>query len=308
MSGAKRFGGAYSPGAAQTGSGAPRPPSPPKSPLAGLKPRKTSLRGRLLYLWPSFYWIGILSAMLQGDGGGLLWMLGAYALLMFGAWLTNEGVAAAMAYEEREVARPPAFPRKLLGGAAIALGVAGGVIFGTGGAFLGAILNGAAMGAAAFAAHVLAFGLDPMKSKGLDHVDEAERERVANALDEAEAVIAEMSRAASRFDDRALTDQVAALADAARKVLARIAADPRDMRRSRKFLRVYLTGARDATLKFAETWDKVGDPETREKYETLLTDMKGQFDDKADALLLDDRTDLDIEIDVLRKRLEREGV
>ena len=40
----------------------------------------------------------------------------------------------------------------------------------------------------------------------------------------------------------------------------------------------------------------------------LLTDLEESFGQKTRKLLLDDNTDLTVEIDVLRDRLQREGV
>ena len=43
-------------------------------------------------------------------------------------------------------------------------------------------------------------------------------------------------------------------------------------------------------------------------YTALLDDLEANFTAKNQALLSDNRTDLDIEIDVLRDRLQREGI
>ena len=40
----------------------------------------------------------------------------------------------------------------------------------------------------------------------------------------------------------------------------------------------------------------------------LLNDLESNFTARNDALLLDNKVDLDIEIDVLRDRLAREGI
>jgi hypothetical protein len=116
--------------------------------------------------------------------------LGGFAGLMLAAWLLNEGQRAEAAFAAREVARPPAIPRKLF--AAVLAGVSVAVV----GAFsLGqGIAGGLLFGAAAAAAHLAAFGLDPMKAKGLEGQDPAATERVARAIDEAERVVRETTR------------------------------------------------------------------------------------------------------------------
>ena len=58
------------------------------------------------------------------------------------------------------------------------------------------------------------------------------------------------------------------------------------------------------TPDFGETRD----PGARADYEALLDDLETNFARRTSALLTDNRSDLDIEIGVLRDRLKREGV
>jgi hypothetical protein len=71
---------------------------------------------------------------------------------------------------------------------------------------------------------------------------------------------------------------------------------------------VYLVGARDATVKFADLYARTADPQARQDYIALLDDLERNFAAKTVTLMESDRTDLDIEIEVLRERLTREGV
>ena len=48
--------------------------------------------------------------------------------------------------------------------------------------------------------------------------------------------------------------------------------------------------------------------QARADYEALLTDLEQNFAARTQKLLLDDRSDLTVEIEVLRERLDREGV
>ena len=84
--------------------------------------------------------------------------------------------------------------------------------------------------------------------------------------------------------------------------------DPRDLTAARKFLGVYLLGARDATAKFADIYSRTRDKQARADYTALLDDLERSFSAKTRKMLLEDRSDLTVEIDVLRERLEREGV
>ena len=67
---------------------------------------------------------------------------------------------------------------------------------------------------------------------------------------------------------------------------------------------VYLLGARDATVKFADHYVQTRDATARADYESLLTDLETTFAQKTTAFLSNNRTDLDVEIAVLRDRLK----
>ena len=67
-------------------------------------------------------------------------------------------------------------------------------------------------------------------------------------------------------------------------------------------------GARDASVKFADIYSRTRDAEARKDYMALLDDLEQNFAARTRKMLQDDRTDLTVEIDVLRDRLQREGV
>jgi len=71
---------------------------------------------------------------------------------------------------------------------------------------------------------------------------------------------------------------------------------------------VYLMGARDASVKFADLYKRTKDAQARTDYEALLTDLETNFAARTQKMLEGGRTDMDIEIKVLRDRLAREGV
>jgi hypothetical protein len=145
-----------------------------------------------------------------------------------------------------------------------------------------------------------------LTDKGMEGVDQFQTERVARAVDEAEAYLAGMKDAILRAGDRQLAARVDRFIATARTLFRNVEANPGDLTAARKFLSVYLMGARDATVKFADHYSRSRDPGTRADYEALLTDLETHFADRTQALLSDNRTDLDVEIGVLRDRLARE--
>jgi 5-bromo-4-chloroindolyl phosphate hydrolysis protein len=308
VSNAKRFGGAHSKGGSSVSKGAQSsPPLPAKPPgrtrFSGRKASGFSWRVLGLYLAPSGLLLPGLLGLLSADLPRIGWALGGYALMMFGAWMTGQGLKAEAAFAERLVAKPPAFPRKLFGGALIATALFGVMFVGIDVGLLPSLFYGAL----ALGAHIYAFGIDPMKAKGVISHDGADLSHVVDRLEEAEAVVDATVEAARHLGDRQLQGRVDNLAFAARDILWEIQSDPRDFRRARRFLSVHIVGLRDATQKYASAKAK-GAADMRAEYNNLLTDLEASFAKQRETLLIDDRVDLEIEIEVLRDRLKEENL
>ena len=135
-------------------------------------------------------------------------------------------------------------------------------------------------------------------------LSEADRAEVARAEDYLNA----MTDHIAALKDRRLDTRVAAFVASVRRLIRKVEEDPRDLTGARKYLSVYLIGARDASVKFADFYRHSRDEAARAAFETLLGDLEAQFAAQTSHMLLDDRTDMDIEIKVLRDRLQREGV
>lgn len=297
---AQRYGGRFSPDPARQEAGAPPPPAP----FDNRRAARISVRARLLYIAPIPLLFAGLGAIRRGAAGETLVEIGGFATLMLAVFLLNEGLKAEAAYDARVVARPPAIPRKLM-----AAGLTGLVVALVGALSLGqGIIGGAIFGAVAGAAMIVAFGLDPMKKKGLEGVDAFATERVATAIDQAEALVRATTSAAARIGDRRLEGRIERLCAQAREVFRVVEQDPRDLGRARTFLNVYLVGLRDATVKFADLWGRSRDPQVLAKYEDLLGDLETSFIRHRTDLLEDNRSDLDVEIEVLRERLHQDGL
>ena len=243
----------------------------------------------------------LLSAFWQ-EPMGMVANLAAFGLVAFASRLTREGLQAEAAYDARRVARRPAWPRKLFGGVLTGLGLAIGAA--EPGALTGAVL----IGFVGAVLHYLAFGPDPMRDKGMEGVDSFQQDRVARIIAEGEAYLAGMQDAIRRTRDRRLEARVALFAETARELFRRAEQDPGDLTAARRYLGVYLMGARDATVKFADLYSETQDPGARGDYEALLTDLEANFAARTRALIDSGRTDFDIELQVLRDRLAREGV
>ena len=310
---AQRFGGKYSPDGAPDSTSDTASGSPAPNRFRGLRAQRPNFRSRLLFLAPLpllFSAIGELRA--------------AFASLILGAWLLRDGILAEEAYRSRKIARPPALPRKLLAAEFAGLGVAVAAYFGWQQGLIPAVV----FGAVAAVAHLLAFGIDPMRRKGMAGIDEFEADRVAKAVDKAEVLLQETISASHRIGDRRLEGRVESLASAARDMFRTVEQDPR-VRSA--YLDVLFREDREAALRklrdglarqpldsvpsaywpyafLADLYARNRDAQARHDYEALLSDLERSFDAQHKTLLLDDRSDLDVEISVLRDRLKQEGL
>lgn len=288
---AQRFGGKFSPDG-QSGPGETRSFDRAKVDPAGARANVLFVPG-LVLLFTSI-WGGATSLVLGVAGA---------AVLTLAAWLLRDGLRAEAEYHSRKVARRPAIPRKLFASALTGVGTAIAAYASEPG-----LLAPVLFGAVAAALHVTAFGIDPLSSKGMEGIDTFQRDRVAKAVREAESHLAGMADAVKRAGDRQVEARVERFTDKARELLRTVQDDPRDLTAAKKYMGVYLMGARDAAVKFADIYARDRDAQARSDFMMLLTDLEESFNDKTKKLLLDDNTDLNIEIEVLRERLAREGV
>jgi len=291
---AQRFGGKFSP------DGKPAPDKGPPGPgnvFDGKRPARVGMRVNLLFAAPMLF----LVPAFWGGPQGLVLGLAAGAILLLSAWLTREGVLAQEAYDARRVARRPAIPRKIFAAVLMGVGLTVGAMTSQDG-----LVYPILFGLIGAALHLFTFGPDPLRDKGSEGVDRFQTDRVARAVDGAEKQLAAMQDAILRARDRQIEARVERFSATARALFRTVENDPRDLTAARKYLSVYLLGAKDATVKFADLYAQNRDPKARTEYEALLDDLESTFATRTRTLLTDNRTDLDVEIQVLRERLQRE--
>lgn len=289
---AKRFGGKYSPDGDKDTQAA-RPRQAQVDPAGG--------RVNLLFV-PA---IVLVATALNNGAQSLAFALIGAGLLTLSAWLLREGLRAEAAYHARKIARRPALPRKLFAAVLTGLGTGAAVLAHQSGL---EVVSPLLYGLCASTLHLAGFGIDPMRSKGMEGIDTFQQDRVARVVDEAEKHLTAMTDAMRRAGDAKAATRLTEFQTTARDLIRTVEEDPRDLTAARKYLGVYLRGARDATIKFADIHTRTRDSQARADYLALLDDLDENFSARTRKLLLEDRSDLTIEIDVLRERLAREGV
>jgi 5-bromo-4-chloroindolyl phosphate hydrolysis protein len=246
--------------------------------------------------------------LMAGNVAGVVALAIALVLFYAGTYFVETGLVEEADYHARELTKAPRLPRKLCG--AVVVGVAAFVcsLGSSSDGIAVALLYGAAMGVAT----VLAYGLDPTRDKGLSA--EAARkagvktEQVIEAITEAEAKLSEIERMSARLDNRELTERLGRIVNQARRVLDQIEKDPSDLRRARRFLVTYLDGTRDVVRKYGEQQSDLAETPLADNFRHVLETIEQVFTEQEEVLKRNETMDLEVQIDVLRTQLEREGV
>ena len=102
--------------------------------------------------------------------------------------------------------------------------------------------------------------------------------------------------------------QVVRIADHAEGVLEGILADPGDIRRARRFMATYLERAATSVEQFAAAETKGKADGHRADFNATLDVIEKAFNDQKQRLDAEDSIDLEVQLDVLRKQMEREGL
>nr|WP_305910298.1 5-bromo-4-chloroindolyl phosphate hydrolysis family protein [Methylomarinum sp. Ch1-1]MDP4522635.1 5-bromo-4-chloroindolyl phosphate hydrolysis family protein [Methylomarinum sp. Ch1-1] len=127
-------------------------------------------------------------------------------------------------------------------------------------------------------------------------------------LEESALIIRDIEQANDKIENPELNQRIERICEIANGILAEIEADPRDIRRARKFLNVYLDGARKVTEGYARTHRHSQSGELEQNFRNVLATIESVFQEQKQKLLEDDVFDLDVQIEVLNTQLKREGI
>ena len=267
----------------------------------GQLPRR---KGALLWVLPAPLLLAAVIALGAGHLGSFLAKAGGFALFMTAAWLTRRGLRADYAGPQPRFARLARWPLKTLGGVLTALGagVTANLAAGHG---PGISLAFAAVAAIGF--H-LAYGFESLgRPRPFGGGDEPSR-RVAEALAEAEGRLLDLEQTAQSLTNPELKARLTRLSAQGRGILDQIADRPTDLYRARKFLNVYLEGVQQVAAGYASTHRRADSRELEQNFRNVLVTVEEVFEQQRQRLLETDVLDLDIQIEVLKKQLEREGI
>jgi len=259
----------------------------------------------LLYVLPIPLLPAMFIALGKGQFGHFVGALGAFALLVAAALMARRGLRVEAEAKRRKWIRSTRVPFKLVAACLAGAGTALGAWWVVDHSALIAICF--ALGAAAGV--LLNYGLDPQHA-----AEEAvgpfgvTSDEVLDALEEAEKKLERIDTANRSIRNPELSDRLRRITAKAREILQVIEEDPRDLRRARKFLKVYLDGTQRVTEGYARTHTQQQNDMLEDNFRNVLTTIEDVFGEQHQKLIENDVLDLDVQIEVLITQLKREGV
>lgn len=264
-----------------------------------------SSNGWLLYLLPLLTIPATISAFSKGNLVGILVNAGGYALFLLAANFLRRGLLAEAAYEAKRVTQPPKWPLKTF--AAFTVALATFMIAWLGGHYN--FLVAIAFGSGALLGMYLNYGFDPRAEKTILGSHGYSTEEIRQTIDEAEKVIVAIETANNQIRNAEFNKRIDRICDTARNILVELEANPAAIRRTRKFLLVYLDGASKVTTGYANTHQQLTiSTDLEQNFRNVLDSIETVFKEQREKLLEEDLFDLDVQMEVLATQLKNEGV
>lgn len=265
---------------------------------------RLGLRGALLYLLASPLPLAAVVALARGELFAALSAAGAFGLIIVAASLNRRGILEELIAPQRRYTGRRRLPYQYAGAAAVTAGTAL--------AAYGAVGQGAlvsiAFGLLALAGFHMAYRLPPLRAVLGAPRQPVTHEGLQQALRQAEERILAIEKAAARLGNPELERRLLHIAAQGRAILDQIATRPEERFRARRFLNVHLEGAERVASRYAKTHRLARGRELEQNFRNILVQIETVFDRQIRQLAEHDAFDLDVQIEVLRKQLEREGI
>ena len=263
-----------------------------------------SSRGLLLYILPLALIPASILSFINGNFLLIITNISGCAAYLLAASLLRKGIAAEKEYQDKKITLAPKWPLKTFAALIVAITTAGVALIGAGNSFFVSI----AFGLGALAGMGLLYGLDPRQEKMIAGSHGYTAEEISETIDEAEAQISGIEQANRQINNRSFNQRIRVICEHAREIVNMLEEDPGDIRRARKFLNTYLSGALKVTEGYADMQRKHQAEQLTENFENVLHTIESVFIEQKQKLLEDDVLDLDVQIEVLAAQLKHEGV
>ncbi|MEE9448011.1 MAG: 5-bromo-4-chloroindolyl phosphate hydrolysis family protein [Arenicellales bacterium] len=271
------------------------------------KIKKQPLQGPILpYLLPLPIIITLLFSLAHNQFFPFLISLISVGLYLLSGYFISRASFYAKQAQKRKWLRPNRTPWRL--SAALFTGIATALIayFLTQDTY--GLFSALGFGVVAFVGMVFSYGLDPKYSTDDINLGGVSSEELTDAFEEAEAKIDSIEASANKTTDAALAARLRHIAQGSRGILDIIEDDPKDLRRARKFLKVYLDGAQQVVHKYVHGEHVQSDEKISANLNEVLNTIDTVIEEQRIKLLENDILSLDVQIEVLQTQLKHEGI
>lgn len=280
------------------------PPIKSAKRFTGAKLRDYSPRGFLLYFLALFLLPTILTALIKGQAITVLINAAAFTLYCLAATWLRKGLRAEHADSQSRLQNPTKWPFKAL--AAVLVAVTTGLLV-----ILNiqqSLLMAAVYAAGAFLGMYLSYGFDQREQINIQPSQGYSGEEIRKTLADALTIIQSIEHANQTIRHSEFNQHIERICDIAAGVIADLQADPRGIRRARKFLNVYLENVQQVVQGYAKTHQQISSESLEQNFRQALDAIESAFQEQRQKLLEDDMFDLDVKIEVLTAQLKREGI
>jgi hypothetical protein len=259
----------------------------------------------LLYLSAFPYLFSALLKLVNGEVIHLLLTSIIFVGILIAAVWMSTGLKNKSYYLSRKYPNNTPFPLMFL--ASIVLGATT-----LGGSWLVVGYNlfaGIGFGCAAMIGCWLWYGLDPVKSKHINFSDINDSEKVLEILQTSESLLVSIDQSSQQIDNIEMSERLHKITSVASDVLKLLYENPSKIRKARRFLNTYLTGAESVVERYSATHKKnTSNDKLEENFRDVLVNIEEVFTDQHEKLLSSDVFDLDVDIEVLNTLLKKQGI
>lgn len=260
--------------------------------------------GTLLYVLPFFAIPATIKGFITGNLAGILINASGYALFVLAANLLRRGLMAEAIYNEKRVTHAPKWPLKTCAAILVALTTFFIAWQGAQNTFSVSV----AFGFGALLGMYLTYGFDPRAEKSVTGPHGFSTMEINKTINEAETVIQGIEKANKLIRNTEFNQRIDRICETARSILIELENNPATIRRTKKFLLIYLDGASKVTSGYAATHQQINSIVLEQNFRNLLDSIETVFKDQKAKLLEEDLFDLDVQMEVLANQLKNEGI
>jgi 5-bromo-4-chloroindolyl phosphate hydrolysis protein len=259
----------------------------------------------LLYLSSLPYLFSVLTKLVNGEVFHLLLTSTIFVGILLSAVWMSTGLKNKSYYLSRKYPNNTPFPLMFL--ASIVLGIA--ILAGSWLVVGYNLFAGIGFGLAAMIGCWLWYGLDPVKSKHINFSDINDSDKALEILQTSESLILSIDQSSHQIDNNEMTKRLNKITSVASDVLKILYENPTKIRKARRFLNTYLTGAESVVERYSVSHKKnTSNNKLEQNFREVLVNIEEVFTEQHEKLLSSDVFDLDVDIEVLNTLLKKQGI